>query len=152
MGVLPLLDANGLEVLDRAECLARLSRGGVGRLGFVGADSALAILPVNFAVWGDEIVIRTRPDGAIHRIGEIGAAVAFEIDELDPAYHGGRSVLVRGHARVLAATKQPPVGAALPPAWANHDADVLVAVSTEELTGRRIPHRSQAALRDRSRA
>jgi nitroimidazol reductase NimA-like FMN-containing flavoprotein (pyridoxamine 5'-phosphate oxidase superfamily) len=151
MALVPRLDGNGLEVLDRAECLARLSRGGVGRLGFVGADSTLAILPVNFAVWGDEIVIRARAGGAIHGVGEIGAAVAFEIDELDPAYHGGRSVLVRGHARLLTGPREPPAGATLPPAWANNDANVIVCVSTEEVTGRRIPHRSQADLRDRSR-
>jgi len=151
MALVPVLDGNGLEVLDRAECLARLSRGGVGRLGFVGADSTLAILPVNFAVWDDEIVIRARAGGAIHGVGEIGAAVAFEIDELDPAYHGGRSVLFRGHARLFADSR-PPAGAAVPPAWANNDADVIVCVSTEEVTGRRIPHRSQADLRDRSRS
>jgi nitroimidazol reductase NimA-like FMN-containing flavoprotein (pyridoxamine 5'-phosphate oxidase superfamily) len=141
------LDGNGLEILTREECLTRLARGGVGRLGLVDTDKTLAILPVNFALYGSEIVMRTGSGGAIHRVARAGAAVAFETDETDPGYHGGRSVLVRGQARVVAEEDEPAVtrvSECLP--WGRAEADVLVAVSTDVVTGRRIPARSVAAL------
>ena len=131
-------DRNGLEVLDRDACLTRLARGGVGRIAFVDDDSTVAILPVNFALHGDELLISTGQGSAIHRMAESGSAAAFEIDETDPNYHGGRSVLVRGVLQVVA-REGDPGGVGRPPAWGNRGADILVGLSVDQVTGRRIP-------------
>ena len=127
-----------MEVLDRNACLARLARGGVGRIAFVDDDSTVAILPVNFALHDDEILISTGRGGAIHRRAESGSVAGFEIDEIDPNYHGGRSVLVRGVLHVVAGERSPEE-LGRPPAWGNHEADVLVGLSADHVTGRRIP-------------
>jgi len=127
-----------LEVLDRSACLARLARGGVGRIAFVDDDSTVAILPVNFALHDDEILISTGRGSAIHRRAESGSVAGFEIDETDPNYHGGRSVLVRGVLHIVAG-EGGHGGLGRPPAWGNRGADVLVALSTDHVTGRRIP-------------
>jgi hypothetical protein len=127
-----------LEVLDRSACLARLARGGVGRIAFVDDDATVAILPVNFALHDEEILISTGRGSAIHRRAESGSLAGFEIDETDPNYHGGRSVLVRGVLHIVG-----PQGGAggmgRPPAWGNRGADVVVALSIDQVTGRRIP-------------
>ena len=131
-------DPNGLEVLDRNACFARLARGGVGRIAFVDDDSTVTILPVNFVLQGDEILISTGRGGVIHRRAELGSIAGFEIDEIDPNYHGGRSVLVRGVLHVVAG-EGGPGGLGRPPAWGNRGADVLVGLSADRVTGRRIP-------------
>jgi uncharacterized protein len=55
-----------------------------------------AILPVNFALVGQHIVVRTVPgtklDAAVRR-----AIVAFEVDSYAPDGSSGWSVLVQGH-------------------------------------------------------
>lgn len=92
------LDGNGMEDPSREECLRRLSKGGIGRLGLV--DETLpTILPVNFALVDGQILITTGI-GSILRAAQT-EMVALEVDETDPVCHGGLSVLVRGHAREL---------------------------------------------------
>lgn len=52
------LDRNGLEILDRQECLALLQRRDLGRVGLV-AQGLPAILPVNYRVLDDDVVFAT---------------------------------------------------------------------------------------------
>src|SRR6187401_2874753 len=52
------IDRNGLEVLDRAECLRLLSTATLGRIG-VQYGALPTVLPVNFVLDGCDIVIRT---------------------------------------------------------------------------------------------
>lgn len=82
------------ETLDRAECLRLLGTVPVGRIG-VSIGALPAILPVNFAVVGDRVVIRTVPgtklDAATRR-----AVVAFEVDSYAPDGTSGWSVVVQG--------------------------------------------------------
>jgi nitroimidazol reductase NimA-like FMN-containing flavoprotein (pyridoxamine 5'-phosphate oxidase superfamily) len=90
------VDRNGLVVLSRDECLALLRGSHLGRVA-VSIDALPVILPVQYAVLGDDIVFRTgvgtKLDAALR-----GAVVAFEIDSVDPLYHRGWSVLVTGHS------------------------------------------------------
>jgi nitroimidazol reductase NimA-like FMN-containing flavoprotein (pyridoxamine 5'-phosphate oxidase superfamily) len=83
-----------VEVLDRAECLRLLATVPVGRIA-VSIGALPAIFPVNFAVVGDRIVIRTVPgtklDAATSR-----AVVAFEADGYAPDGSSGWSVMVQG--------------------------------------------------------
>jgi len=135
------LDHNGLEVMDRQACVQRLARGGVGRLGLFAPDGWIHILPVTFWMEDETVFMHTRPGGMIQRVAEAGVPVAFEVDDTDPGYRGGRSVLVRGRLH-LAHSALP---GRHPQPWGARAADVLVALTPEHITGRRIPWNSAPA-------
>ncbi len=66
-----------LRELDRAECERLLRRGTFGRVVLVthrGPD----VVPVNYTVVGDAVVVRTAPDGTLARHGH-GRPIAFEV-------------------------------------------------------------------------
>lgn len=92
-------DANGLEILDREECLALMRSVPVGRVVFT--DRALpAVQPVNFVLDGDDIIIATVP-GSTLAVATQGTIVAFEVDAFCPGDHTGWSVTVLGEARAV---------------------------------------------------
>ena len=92
-------DRNGLEILGREECMLLLSNARYGRVG-VSVDALPVVLPVNFALDDEEIVIQTSPGTKLHA-ALAGAVVAFEADRVDIRYHTGWSVLVQGRSRML---------------------------------------------------
>jgi uncharacterized protein len=88
-------DRNGLEILDRSSCLELLGTADVGRIA-LSIGALPVVLPVNFAMLGEDIVIRTSP-GSRLETAATNAVVAFEVDCVD-ASHSGWSVLVQGVA------------------------------------------------------
>jgi len=93
-------DALGaLEVLDRAQCLRLLEGAHFGRVALVEQGRPL-VFPVNYALDGDAVVFRTGP-GTKLSVAARGSAMAFEVDEADPIYHRGWSVLVQGAAELV---------------------------------------------------
>ena len=89
-------DRNGLEVLDREASLGLLATATLGRIGVT--DGALpTILPVNFLFDGKRILVRTTVGTKLHAAAA-GAVVAFEVDNFDPTYHSGWSVVITGTA------------------------------------------------------
>src|SRR4051812_578668 len=131
------VDRNGLEVLGRDECLRLLANATLGRIA-VTFGALPTVLPVNFWLDGERILIRTgrgsKLDAATRE-----AVVAFEVDDFDPLYHSGWSVAVTGVATEvnapddLARTSQAPV-----PRWAPKGDQAVIAISTELISGRRI--------------
>jgi nitroimidazol reductase NimA-like FMN-containing flavoprotein (pyridoxamine 5'-phosphate oxidase superfamily) len=128
------IDRNGLEVLDRADCVRLLKSVSLGRIG--GTVGALpTILPINFRVDGDRILFRTgvgtKLDAATRN-----AVVAFEADDFDPIYHAGWSVVVTGIARAV----HDPDDRAMhtTPRWAPGQDERLVEVSIDQISGRRL--------------
>lgn len=91
-----LADRGHLQRLSRAECLSYLQTVAVGRLG-VSIQALPAILPVNFVLHGDKIVIRSVPGTKLDS-ATAQAVVAFEADEYGPNGEWGWSVLVQGLA------------------------------------------------------
>ncbi len=93
------LDANGLEVLSRAEAIALLETQEVGRLVYT-RRALPAIRPVNYVVRGGAVLIWT---GSLSSLGQAvrGAVVAFEADEFDRAARSGWSVAVTGTAQLV---------------------------------------------------
>jgi uncharacterized protein len=87
-----------LHLLDEAECYARLRAQSVGRIGVIDADGVV-IVPVNYVVDADDIVLRTSPYGLLG-LGSPQRA-ALEIDHVDNEHHRGWSVLVRGTLSVV---------------------------------------------------
>ena len=88
-----------LSDLDHAHC-ERLLRGGTfGRIVVVTPHGA-EIVPVNYAVDADTIVVRTASDGLLARHGD-GAELVFEIDFVDHERWQGWSVVARGTGAVV---------------------------------------------------
>lgn len=131
------IDRNGLEVLDRDRCLALLATATIGRVGIT-SGALPTILPVNFRLDGDRILIRSsggaKMDAALQE-----SVVAFEVDEFDPADHSGWSVVVTGVARPVTDQAELQSLASLPIArWAPEGDGTVVAISTNMISGRRL--------------
>lgn len=136
------IDRNGLEVLDRTQCLDLLRQGSFGRVGTT-LGALPTVLPVNYCLAGDEIILRTsagtKLDAAVR-----GAVVAFEVDDIDPVYHSGWSVVVTGVARQVTDPEELRSADGLPVArWAPVGEEHVVAISTEMITGRRLDPAAQ---------
>ena len=84
-----------LEVIGLDECLGLLRAHHFGRIAFYGASWPV-VLPVNYLFEEPSLVVRTAP-GAKLEFAPL-AAVAFEVDEADPAGAWGWSVVVQGPA------------------------------------------------------
>jgi nitroimidazol reductase NimA-like FMN-containing flavoprotein (pyridoxamine 5'-phosphate oxidase superfamily) len=133
------VDRNGLEVLDRAECLRLLGSSTVGRLGIT-AGALPTVLPINFRLIDDKVYFRTG-SGSKLRAATDNAVVAFEVDDMDPLWHSGWSVVVTGVAReVTDPDRLSELEAANIPRWTPNHADRVIQVSTEMVSGRRLPH------------
>lgn len=122
--------------LTRAECLALLPTAPFGRLAFT--DGAVpAILPVNFVLAPDGVVLRTSAGSSVTRAD--GALVAFQADVIDTARRAGWSVTVVGRATRV---RQPIAAHRLSELplvpWVSGERDTFVAVSLDTVSGRRI--------------
>jgi nitroimidazol reductase NimA-like FMN-containing flavoprotein (pyridoxamine 5'-phosphate oxidase superfamily) len=115
------------------ECLRLLRSVPVGRMVFT--EGALpAVHPVDYVMCGVDVILRTgrgpKLDSALR-----GDVVAFEADDIDPDSRTGWSVLVVGHASVVA-------GAAadlpLPPLVGLDGAPFAIRIAGERITGRRV--------------
>lgn len=87
-----------LQELDLDECYRLLSTEQIGRLG-VNAEHYPLIFPVNYALDGGAIVVRTAPGTTLSAADH--ANVTFEVDQIDRHTRTGWSVLVRGLAEEL---------------------------------------------------
>jgi len=85
--------------LSRDECLARLAMTSIGRVA-VTSQALPAVVPVNYSLVGNNIIVRTEVGGMVAR-GCDGTVVAFEIDDLAADGRTGWSVLVVGVAELL---------------------------------------------------
>jgi nitroimidazol reductase NimA-like FMN-containing flavoprotein (pyridoxamine 5'-phosphate oxidase superfamily) len=129
-------DSNGLEVLDREDCLRLLATRSLGRIGLT--SSALpTILPVNYWFDGQRILVRTSPGTKLHAAAA-GAVVAFEVDEVDAVYHAGWSVVVTGPAAEITDPDELDEIRHLPlPHWSAADGHVI-AIDPAIVSGRRL--------------
>ena len=131
-------ERTGLEVLDRQECLALLARCSLGRIAVVGDGGRPLIFPVNFALDGDAIVLRTNPGTKLREATR--GWVAFECDGVDSTYHAGWSVLVSGVAEQVHNAGEIADLERLPLAlWAPGPKSTWLRIRPQVLTGRRIP-------------
>ncbi|HZJ25881.1 MAG TPA: pyridoxamine 5'-phosphate oxidase family protein [Acidimicrobiia bacterium] len=130
------MELDGLEVLSRTECLRLLSTEQLGRVG-VRFGTFPAILPVNYALLGNDIVFRSAPGTKLTAALE-SAVVAFEVDAVEPDHAEAWSVMVVGCSEWIAD------GAALEEAerlpldlWAPGSHDYFVRIPPEHISGRR---------------
>ena len=128
-----------LQTLTPAECYDLLSPGGLGRVVFSTLDGPVA-LPVNFAMVGQTVVLRTGVDTQL--ASHLDCKAGFEVDRLDETLSEGWSVLVTGHAVRVKKEEQVrhlEMAAHLQP-WAGGARDVYVQIMPLHISGRRIRH------------
>lgn len=108
----------------------------VGHVGFVHNDLPF-VLPVNYLFDDDRVIFRTQEGTILSKIG--GRTVAFEVDDHRALEHSGWSVLIHGQASVIDdpleidRLHRGPLRA-----WAWNTAECWVAISVDEVSGRRI--------------
>lgn len=125
-----------LQQLSRTECLELLAQKALGRIAFT--ERALpAIRPVNYALVGTHIVLRTERAGLGQRLD--GQVVAFEVDDIDDEDGSGWSVVLTGTARLLDRPSELIRQQGVPlDAMAGDGHDAPVCIAPGEMTGRRI--------------
>lgn len=111
----------------------------VGRIAIT-SRALPVILPVNFLLDGERVLVRTRPGTKLDAAAS-GAVVGFEVDDFDGVSHAGWSVSLTGLARVVTDEQDLARIARLPlPRWAPVGAEHVIAITTEMVSGRRIPY------------
>ena len=132
-----LADMRFISKLTPAECRRLITPGGVGRIAF-STSSGPVVVPVNFAVLADTIVVRTAEGTVID--GHADEPIALEVDHIDEALCLGWSVLVRGPAHRVAHPAELHLmqeDAAVWP-WPGGEREVYMRIVPREITGRRI--------------
>jgi len=122
--------------LPPGACREKLESATMGRLG-LSVDALPVVVPVNFAIDGQSIVIRTT-SGTKLSAAVNETVVAFEIDDYDAEKDRGWSVLVRGTAREITARPRIEHLRALPlhPLSPDGRDDRFIEVAMEIVTGR----------------
>jgi nitroimidazol reductase NimA-like FMN-containing flavoprotein (pyridoxamine 5'-phosphate oxidase superfamily) len=143
------IDRDGLEVLDRAECLRLLDGTGVGRIA-VTSGALPVVLPVDYAMDGDAIVVETGR-GTTLGFATTGTVVAFEVDNLHEYGHSGWTVMVTGVAEEIADQHELERCRGLLPDRGDTVEERFVRISSELVSGRRT-HRSHRRTRSRAAA
>ena len=135
-----IVDDLGLGVMEEQECLELLRRASVGRVA-VSIGAVPAVFPVNFGVLDDGGIVFRTGTGTKLDAAMRNAVIAFEVDEVDPLYHEGWSVLVVGVADELRDPESVERALGMPlAAWAPGLRDHLVCLRPEMVSGRRIVH------------
>jgi nitroimidazol reductase NimA-like FMN-containing flavoprotein (pyridoxamine 5'-phosphate oxidase superfamily) len=129
----PLID-NGVEILTEVDCRRLLGTASIGRVGLAGGGVPV-ILPVRYAMAGEDIVFRTgeglKLDAALEH-----STLAFQVDHFDHDL-GGWSVLVAGSAQEIDACDLFPAEAARLRAAAPGDRRHIVRIRIDVISGRR---------------
>jgi nitroimidazol reductase NimA-like FMN-containing flavoprotein (pyridoxamine 5'-phosphate oxidase superfamily) len=133
------VDRNGLEILDRDECLRLLTTATIGRIGLT-SEALPVVLPINFRLVGDRITFLTGVGSKLDA-ATANAIVSFEADDFDSMSHSGWSVVVTGAVREVTDVKRvAALRSAHIPRWAPAGDARVVEVATERISGRRITH------------
>jgi uncharacterized protein len=123
--------------LEPEICWRLVDRRPAGRIGFV-TEGEPVVLPVNHAVDGRSIVIRTGETAMLEALGG-GASAAFEVDETDAFSETGWSVLIRGFASEITDQAERADAERLPlHPWAPGRRDRWIRIVPSSVTGRAI--------------
>lgn len=125
-----------MEELEPATCWALLAAAEVGRLAVV-VDSAPDVFPVNHAVLGERVLLRTAAGTKL--FASLGRDVAFEVDGDDGA--AAWSVVAKGVAEEVLDEQGRSVADMRLDPWLDSDKQHVLAIRVETITGRRFPRR-----------
>ncbi len=124
--------------LSARECLTLLRSGVAGRIA-LSTPTGPHIVPVNYSVVDDAIIVRTSPYSLLGTYGR-DTTFAFEIDDFDGARARGWSVQARGRIEAVAdrTELQAVREAAVPQPWAGGTRPLYLRLRWHELTGRQV--------------
>lgn len=122
--------------MTASECRELLQNHEVGRLAY-DDDHGPMVMPVNYTVDGEDVLIATSAYGSIARSVK-GHGVAFEIDGIEPASESGWSVVVRGRAEEAEYLDLPVNPGNRPYPWAEGARTYIVRIRTHSVSGRRL--------------
>ena len=125
-----------LIALSRDACLELLRSRSVGRLAYVARTGVPDVVPVNYVLAGDDVLIRSGP-GPKLQAAERRDVVAFEVDHIDEDAHSGWSVVVHGTATRLSAAEAARLPVDARP-WAVGPRSHVIRVRPQRITGRRL--------------
>jgi len=134
--------------LSREQCLALVASVPVGRV--VYTDQALpAVMPMNFVLDGDGIVIHTASDSALAAAVR-NAVVAFQADDFDSGATTGWSITITGQARLVDDAEETTRLARLPlRPWISTAAGQFIRIPARHVAGHRLgPTARTGALDD----
>jgi nitroimidazol reductase NimA-like FMN-containing flavoprotein (pyridoxamine 5'-phosphate oxidase superfamily) len=124
--------------LTAEECLERLRAGSVGRIAFL-TPGGIRIVPVNYSVAGERIVLRTSPYSELGSYAA-NAQAAFEVDRIDEETRSGWSVVATGRLRRV--TDGQEIERIRPDAdpepWAAGSRTLYLCLDWRDLSGRRL--------------
>jgi nitroimidazol reductase NimA-like FMN-containing flavoprotein (pyridoxamine 5'-phosphate oxidase superfamily) len=130
-----------VQKLTAPQCLERLAAATVGRVGYVNPHG-LQIIPVNYRLAGSTLMLATTPGSSLAQLGEMGGAVAFEVD-----YHGldfnlAWSVLMHGPLRQLDDAGRQRLAELRRPllSWLGESATLHVEFVPQDFSGRVLQH------------
>jgi uncharacterized protein len=122
--------------LREDECWDFLRSRHVGRLAWIDGGRP-CIVPLNFTAYEDAVWVRTTAYSQLAREA-LGAQVAFEVDDVDAQTRGGTSVVVSGTAEPV---EDLPDGWPGPDTWVEGTRTLLLRISADEVSGRRVAPR-----------
>lgn len=124
--------------LPRHQSESLLRSGVAGRVAVCTPDGP-HIVPVNYSIVDECVVIRTHPDGLLAKYGP-GAKVAFEVDQFDFENQRGWSVIARGQAHHIYLLRELEHVLAMwePRPWVDGPRPVFLKFAWEEIAGRRL--------------
>jgi uncharacterized protein len=124
--------------LSPADCARLLDAGVAGRVA-VATPTGPHIVPVNYAVDGESILIRTAAYSLLGTYGR-GAQLCFEVDQFDYELERGWSVVVRGRGSFVDDQDELAEIARSwqPRPWASGQRNLVVRIPWTEVTGRQL--------------
>lgn len=127
-----------IEWLPTHKCEALLRSGVAGRVAVCAPDGP-HMVPVNYSVVDESVVIRTTPYSKLATYAP-GAMVAFEVDQFDYEHHRGWSVVARGRAHEVSDLRELEhiLGRWDPRPWADGHRDFYLKFDWTEISGRRL--------------
>lgn len=127
-----------LEVLDDATCweLLRSHPHRLGRIAFVD-EGHISVLPVNYRVDDVGVLYRSALGTVLAAIPD-GTSVGFEVDQVDPTWREGWSVLVEGRLETLEGDEREIAAQSGLEVWAPGERSCFRRVRPASITGRRI--------------
>ncbi len=124
--------------LNQEECQRLLRAGVAGRVA-IATPTGPHIVPINYSVVDDAVVVRTSPYSLLGTYGR-DTTLAFEIDQFDHENHRGWSVQARGRSQVVADQDElDHIKQVWPPLpWASGARNLVLRLRWTELSGRRL--------------
>jgi uncharacterized protein len=127
-----------LSRMPRQECLTLLGSRRVGRLAYVSRPGVPDVVPVNYTVHGDDVLVRSGA-GPKLQAAERGEVLVLQVDDVDEDAHTGWSVVAAGPARRLSGAQQKALpDDVLPETWATGPRHAVIRIRVTRLEGRRL--------------